>query len=236
MSFVSGTIGAIEAGEAADTQAEGAVNAAKISADAQLRMYEEGRADTAPWRKSGEEALNTLVEKVKAGPGEYTKSPGYEFRLGEGNKAIQNSAAARGGVLSGSTVKGLERYNQDYATGDYQNFLANYYNSLTPLQSLAQVGQTTASQNAVTGSQVGANIGNTIANGMNTAASAQAGGAINQANAITGASNNAVNNYMMWKYLNKAPDPNSIYASGYDAAVAGALANTAAEGYVGIVS
>jgi hypothetical protein len=194
MSVVSGVVGAVASSDAADSQ----TSAANAATAAQLSMYNTGRTDTAPWRAAGREALNTLVAKVNAGPGAYQASPGYEFRLNEGIKAVENSAAARGGVLSGAATKALQRYGQDYATNDYQNFLANYYNSLTPYQSLANVGQTTAAQNAVQGNQVGQIMGqNTIAAG-----NAQATGAINSANAVSGALNSGVNNYMMWKYLN----------------------------------
>jgi hypothetical protein len=181
--------------EAAQIQA----NAANQATDVQLQMFREGQAATAPWREKGEAALNTLVEKVNAGPGDYTKSPGYDFRTSEGQKAIERSAAARGGLISGATGKALTKFGQDYATNDYQNFLANYYNSLTPLQSLAGVGQTTASQNAVLGNQVGTNVGSNII----SAGNAQAGGVINNANRIIGQQqagiNNAIAGYSLWK-------------------------------------
>ena len=194
MSVISGILNAKASSDAADTQAAATQDASATS----LKMYEEGRSDTAPWRVAGEKALNTLSAKVAAGPGDYTKSPGYDFRVGEGTKAIERSAAAKGGLFSGATGKALTKFGQDYATNDYQNFLANYYKSLTPYQSLSGVGQTTASQNAVQGNQVASQIGqNTIAGG-----NAQAAGTINQANSVTGAMNSGVNNYMMWKYLN----------------------------------
>jgi hypothetical protein len=205
MSVISGIVNADASRSAANTQADAATNAAKSAEKTQLEMYYQGRTDTAPWRKVGEEALNTLTAKVNAGPGAYTKSPGYDFRLGEGTKAIERSAAARGGVLGGSTLKALTRFGQDYATNDYQNFLANYYNSLTPLQSLAGVGQTTASQNAVQGNQVAGQIGaNTVNTGL-AAGNALATGQINQANSISGALNSGANNYLMWKYLSQNP-------------------------------
>lgn len=206
MSVVSGIVNAVSSKDAASTQAA----AANTATDAQLAMYREGLAATAPWREKGEAALNTLVDKVNAGPGDYTKSPGYDFRVSEGQKAIERSAAAKGGLLSGATGKALTRYGQDYATNDYQNFLANYYNSLTPYQSLAGVGQTTASQNAVQGNQTAQTIGqNTIAAG-----NANAAGQINQANSITGAMNSGINNYMMWKYLNPSVVPGVVPIAG----------------------
>jgi hypothetical protein len=205
--LTTAAISADAARSSSNTAADAALNATKASTDTQLQMFEQGRVDTAPWRRAGEEALNTLVSKVNAGPGEYTKSPGYAFRVSEGQKAIERGAAARGNLLGGATQKALTRFGQDYATGDYQNFLANYYASLTPYQSLAGIGQTTAQQNAVTGAQVGQSIGNTTATGLTTAGNALASGQINQANAITGGLNSGVNNYLMWKYLNQSQQP-----------------------------
>lgn len=215
-SVAAAAIGADSARSAANTQADAAANAAKAqkeaagkATDTQLQMFEEGRADTAPWREAGARALTTLEEKVNAGPGEFTTSPGYQFRLEEGENAINRSAAARGGVLSGATLKALNRFNQDYASNEYQNFLANYYQSLTPYQSLADKGMTATMAGAQQGNQVGANIGqnqiyagNALAQGYIGAGNAQAGGAINNANVWNGAINSGINNYLMWKYMN----------------------------------
>lgn len=203
--LLGGYLASEAATDAAETQADASRDAARVSTDTQLRMFEQGRADTAPWREAGKNALATLVNKVNAGPGTYTSSPGYKFRLGEGLKAIDRSAAARGGLISGRALKEGTRYAEDYATGDYQNWLANYYASLTPLQSIAGVGQTTAAQNQVAGNQVGANVGNTLYQGIAGAGTAEAGGEINKANAITGAANSGISNFLMWKYLNKTP-------------------------------
>lgn len=41
--------------------------------------------------------------------------------MAEGNKAIERSAAARGGLNSGATLKALSRYNQDSASNEYTN-------------------------------------------------------------------------------------------------------------------
>jgi hypothetical protein len=48
-------------------------------------------------------------------------SPGYQFRLGEGLKALERSAASRGTLLTGGTLKGLERYGQNLASQEYAN-------------------------------------------------------------------------------------------------------------------
>lgn len=55
------------------------------------------------------------------GGGSLIDDPGYQFQLGEGLKALQRSAAARGTLLTGGTLKGLNQYAQDYANTAYQN-------------------------------------------------------------------------------------------------------------------
>lgn len=51
----------------------------------------------------------------------FVKDPGYQFRLNEGTKGIDRASAARGGYDSGSTLKALARYNQDYASNEFGN-------------------------------------------------------------------------------------------------------------------
>ena len=102
------------------------------------------RGDLEPWRKAGTDALGQLQTKISAGPGEFEASPGYQFRLGEGQKAIERGAAARGGALSGAAVKAGMRYGQDFATKDYDNFLRRYYESMAPLERMSGQGMEAA--------------------------------------------------------------------------------------------
>lgn len=55
---------------------------------------------------------------------QYRDSTGYQFRLGEGLGAITGSAAARGLLNSGGTLKGLTRYGQDFASNEFGNYMA----------------------------------------------------------------------------------------------------------------
>lgn len=92
--------------------------------------------------------------------------PGFQFRLLQGQQALERSAAARGGLLSGGTAKALTQYGQDYASNEYQNvynralgeyqqayniFQQNQANQYNRLASLAGVGQTAAGQLAGAG-------------------------------------------------------------------------------------
>ncbi len=126
-----------------------------------------------PWRESGLDALGQLTEKLTAGPGEFTTSPGYEFRLAEGQKAIERSAAARGGVLSGRALQGIESFAQDTASQEYGNFLNQYYQSLAPLQQMSGQGANAAQAQGgfqLSGAAALAGAGQTSVNQMGQAA------------------------------------------------------------------
>jgi len=45
--------------------------------------------------------------------------PGYQFRLDQGRKSIEASAAAKGVLNTGGTLAGIGKYGQDYASSEY---------------------------------------------------------------------------------------------------------------------
>jgi len=162
-----------------------------------------------PWMQAGGTALNRLSTGLGKG-GEFDKSfsqtdftqdPGYAFRMSEGMKALERSAAARGGLLSGGTLKGIQRYGQDVASQEYNNAFNRYQAErnarLTPLQSLAGVGQTTAQQIGAMGANAATNVGNLTTD----AAGARASGYMGVANAIGGGLNQYAN-YQQDQQLN----------------------------------
>lgn len=71
---------------------------------------------------------------------DYQEDPGYQFRLDQGNKALNNSAAARGGLLSGATLKAIAEYNSGAASQEY----GAAQNRFVQNQTLAQNAQNTA--------------------------------------------------------------------------------------------
>lgn len=183
----SALLGSDAAGKASDAQEDAAERAAAVT----LKMYRRNRKDLAPWRKAGKKALGKLERKIKKGPGEFTEDPGYQFRLAEGEKGIERRASASGGLISGKTLKALNRYNQDYASNEYNNFLNRYYASLRPYENLAGVGQTSAAGTA----RLGTNAAGTVADAYYGAGQARASGYIDQANVWTNAINQGLNTY-----------------------------------------
>lgn len=137
-----------------------------------------------------------------------TTDPGYLARLKLGTEAIQNSAASRGGLLSGNTATALNQFGQDYASNEYGNVynraMTNYltrYNQFKQNQAdifnryadIAGLGQTSASTLSNAGLNTGQGIANTlltsgaqIGQQINNAGAARASGYIGSANAIGG--------------------------------------------------
>lgn len=72
-----------------------------------------------------------ILAQIQSGDMEaYQRTPGYEFRREEGQRALEQSAAARGGLFSGQTGKELERYGQGVATSEYDKYMSRLYNQL----------------------------------------------------------------------------------------------------------
>jgi len=140
------------------------------------------------------------------GADKFKADPSYAFRMSEGMKALERSAAARGGLLSGSTLKGIQRYGQDLASTEYQNAFNRYQTertgTLNPYQSLAGVAQSSAN---TLGQQAGA-YGNAMASNIIGAGNAQASGYMGQANAIAGGVGQGINFYQNQALLNRLPN------------------------------
>lgn len=180
------------AGKAADKQA-GAMDRAS---ELEYRQYREDVARQKPFYDVGVNALPELVEASKYQPftmDKFQADPGYAFRLSEGQKALERSAAARGGLLSGGTGKALQRFGQEMGSQEYMNAFNRYQAERTarlqPLQSLTGMGQTTAQQIGQQGQQMASNVGNNIG----SAAAARASGYVGTANALTGGLNTYLN-------------------------------------------
>lgn len=181
----SSIIGGVSAKSAGDTQAA----ATREATAAQERMFAKQVELQEPFRQVGVNALPELVAASKYEPftmAKYQADPGYGFRLKEGMKALEHSAAARGGLLSGATLRGVQEYGQDLASQEFTNAFNRYQAEraarLNPLQSLAGMGQTTAANVATQAGQLGQNIGSNLIQG----GAARASGYMGMANAASG--------------------------------------------------
>lgn len=239
-------LAAHSAGKAAQTQADAAKSAAQLQAeqaqkslDFQKQQWETQQQNEAPWLNAGKAGLSNLQQLLGVGkddgtggygdlskgwtgkfqaPTDVTEAndPGYKFRISQGQDAISNSAAARGGLLSGNTAKAIDDYTQQSASQEYGNVYnrafgqyqqqynefqqgqANRYNRLA---SLAGVGQTAAQTLGQEGQAASGNVGNILMTSgaqqgadLQNAAAARASGYVGSANAwnsgLSGAGNN----------------------------------------------
>ena len=205
---VGSVISSNAAKSAAKTQASAATNATEL----QAAQYEQTRADQEPWRQAGINALGEMQRTAgnvpgtfKFGAGDYTADPGYAFRLSEGRKALASKARARGGLVSGQTLKGMQDYAQESASNEFQNAYNRAFtsygtdvareNQLYNRQAaLAGIGQT--STNLV--NQAGQNYATNAGNLMTSAGAAQAAGQVGAANAI----NTGIGTYLNYSQNN----------------------------------
>ena len=189
----SSLLGASSSRSAANAQAAAADRASEVQRDIFERQVELSK----PYREAGELALNRLIplatEYTPFGMEQFQADPGYGFRLSEGQKALERSAAARGNLLSGGTGKALTRYGQEMGSQEYMNAFNRYQAErnarLNPLQSLANVGQTSSQQLAGQAGQFGSNMAETIG----AAGQARASGYMGTANTLGGGLNQYLN-------------------------------------------
>lgn len=147
-------------------------------------VYDQTRADNEPWRESGMRALSDLANpdyQRDFTMADYKEDPGYQFRLSEGQKAIDRSGAARGGSNSGAALKSLARFGQGLASEEYQNaynrFNGDRDRRFNRLSSLAGIGQTANSQVGAAGQGYGSRVSETMLGMGNAAASKYTGDA-----------------------------------------------------------
>ena len=131
------------------------------------------------------------------------QDPGYKFRLSEGMKALESSSAARGNLLSGSTLKGITKYSQDAASQEFTNAFNRYQaersGTLNPYQSMAGMGQSVATQVG----NMGMNYANQAGETYQGAANARASGYVGSANAINQGISGVVNQYSQNQLINR---------------------------------
>ena len=224
------------ANNAANLQAQEANNALNF----QKQEFNTNQQNMAPWLQQGGAALSQLASGLGLGPGgkgvgplnapftqqftaptaaQASQYPGYQFQLQQGENAINNSAAARGGLNSGNAATALNNYAQGTAQNDYNNvyneamqqylnsyniYNQNQANQYNRLASLAGVGQQTAATLGAQGQQAAGNVGNInltaggqIGNSLQNAGAATASGYVGLGNALGG----GVNNYATSPYL-----------------------------------
>jgi hypothetical protein len=211
----SSLIGANASRSAASAQSAAADRAAQL----QREQFDITNEQQRPYREAGGRALTRLESLAEYKPFDmatFAQDPSYQFRLDQGTKALERSAAARGGLISGNTGGALQNYGQGLASQEYSNAFNRYQTernaTLEPYMTLAGFGRSANALSAQAGQNYATNAGNMLTSG----AAAQAAGGVGMANAVTG----GLNQYLSYTGNNNLANAlrgnNSIgYGSGY---------------------
>jgi hypothetical protein len=256
-------ISANAAGNAASTQANAADSAAELqyqesqnALNFQQQEWNTQQENEAPWLSAGKGALSTLDSQLST-PGEglltpWTQTftpptsvteqndPGYQFRLSQGEGALENSAAANGSLLSGNTLEAQQQFGQNYASNEYSNvynralqqYQQNYgifennqtntYNRLAALAGTGQTAATTLGSEGQAAANTDANIdlttgaqqGQDLTNAAAATASGYVGGANAWSGALGGSTNSITNLLLMQQLLGNGGSTNSYVPGG----------------------
>jgi hypothetical protein len=184
-------IGAVATVAGSAIQADATSSAAGKATDAQTAAEERARVSLSPYNDAGKGAVEAVrglsgangPDAMTAALGSYQQSPGYQFQLGQGLRAVDAGAASQGILHSGATIKGEIGYAEGLAKQDFQT----YYNNLFNLANLGENAAAKTGNNAITTGQGIA--GTDVSSG---AALTSIYG--NEAKGISGAFNNYANN------------------------------------------
>lgn len=155
------------------------------------RQQAAGQAQTATNQNDPE--FGSLMRRFSAQ--DFQADPGYQFRMDEGMRALEGSAAARGGLLSGAAMKAIQKYGQGVASQEYGNaysrYTADQTNQYNRLAGLVNTGMGATNQT----SNAAANFANNASSNIIGAGNAAAAGQIGSANALVGGINSGINAY-----------------------------------------
>ena len=214
----SAAAGIFGANKAADSQKKASKKAAKLQKEALAQQL----ALTKPYVEAGK---NALAEYQKLAPYEdfgmkqFEADPGYNFRMAEGLKGLERSAAARGLLQSGGTLKGIQQYGQNLASSEYENAFSRYLSQrearMDPYRYLTGVGQAAAAGQAANVGTTGAALADIAAQRGNVQAAQAAGAAGAIGNAFSSIGQGVGSYYANQPYMNYlqsiTPSSSSFY-------------------------
>lgn len=192
-------ISSSNASSAAKKGADAQAAAANRAADLQHAQYLQTREDYAPWRTAGTAAVGKQADIMGLngqGPQDnafasFRTDPGYGFTRDEAIKGVDRSAAARGLLTSGRTIKAI----QDRASSLADQSFGNWFNRFGVI---AGNGQTATGNTAQAGATAAANQGDALMAGGAARASGYARSAdawSSGMNGVASSVNSGLNNY-----------------------------------------
>lgn len=196
------------ASKAADAQKAAAESAAATQREAmayQKANYDKASANLSPFIQTGQGASGLLGSFYGLNGGQplnenalqaFYNSPDYKFALKGGSEALDNSAAAKGGVLGGNQIRAQTEYGAGLATQNLQNYL-------TRLSGISQQGLTAGGYLGQIGTGTGAQVGasaNNIGNSQMAGGTAEASGILGMVKGF----NSGLNSLSLFNQMSKS--------------------------------
>jgi hypothetical protein len=154
---------------------EGVGRATGEANDVLGNIYRDQLATLDPYSEAGAEAIRTLRDLVNRDEKfKFSEDdPSFRFRMEQGQQALERSAAARGTLAGGGTLKALTRYGQEAASQEYQKafdrFMAEKNQRLNTLSGLVRTGQDAANTRVAAGGEYAGRVSGNLTRGAETA-------------------------------------------------------------------
>jgi len=123
-----------------------------------LRQWQQAQRQASgfirPYQEGGLQAQNQLSQALSQGfnPQDLASDEGYQFRLGQGQQALQHQMAASGLGQSGAALKAAQEYGQGLASQEFGDAYNRWLAQNQQLAGMADQGYNAATQQ---GSYVG---------------------------------------------------------------------------------
>lgn len=216
-SIAGGLFGKSAAEKAADAQAAAEQKVQDLAKttipqanDLYSNNYATSMGQLQPYTSTGTNALGQLNSMVNGGgfkaPTAVTEQndPGYNFRMQQGQLALDRSAASRGEALGGGAIKAAQEFGQGFGSNEYSNVynraLGTYQTNFGNLQNLAGLGLSATNTGVTAGNVNATGQSSNLLQGLGIqsdaltgAANARASGYVGGASALTGGINGAAN-------------------------------------------
>jgi hypothetical protein len=217
---IGAAVGGIATAVGASSAAHAQERAAQQATAAQQAQYNQTRNDLLPYQQAGQGALNQLQSQMgylttpfNPTMDQLEQTPGYQFNLRQGLKAVNNEMGARGLLNSGAVMKGASQYAQGLAENTYldqfnvdQSNKTNIYNRL---MGTASLGDTAAGQTG----QFGYMTAHDIAGNYIGAGNAAAAGYMGVANGLSQVANGISTAFLPPSFYNPLAARTGIYSS-----------------------
>lgn len=167
--------------------------------------------------KSGSTQIKNYINALGGKPmtevtDKYTEDPGYGFRLTEGMRALDRTAASKGKLLSGQQFKAAQDFNSGLASQEYNDWFKrlqsqNSFNWGMTRDALGDyfnvAGQGGNAANALTGANTGlmTNASSIASNALMNGAVASGQATMAGANALASGIGSGINNMLTGAYM-----------------------------------